>query len=103
MEGFHATPEEMGRASALASTTYDEVRAELGVLRSRVGDVAAGWSGDAFGRFTAVMRQWDDSARSLTEALDGIATALRTSGAAYQAQDDETARGLSSLITDTLG
>lgn len=103
MEGFNATPEEMARAGGIASSAYEEVNAELSVLRGRVGEVAAGWSGDAFGKFTAVMQRWDTSARSLTEALDSIAGTLRTSGAVYQAQDDETSRGLSSLITDSLG
>jgi WXG100 family type VII secretion target len=102
MEGFNATPEELARAGGLASTAYDEVNAELSLLRGRVGEVAGGWSGEAFGRFTSVMQRWDTSARSLSEALDSIATALRSSGVAYQAQDDETA-GRLTLISETLG
>ncbi len=64
--------------------------------------MAGGWTGEAYGRFAGVMQRWDTSARSLSEALDSIATALRTSGAAYQAQDDENA-GRLTLITETLG
>ena len=102
MEGFNATPEELARAGGLVSTAYDDVNAELGILRARVGEVAGGWTGEAYGRFAGVMQRWDTNARSLSEALDSIATALRTSGAAYQAQDDENA-GRLTLITETLG
>lgn len=102
MDGFNATPEELARAGGLASTAYEEVNAELSVLRGRIGEVAGGWGGEAFGRFAGVMQRWDTSARSLSDALDSIAGALRTSGVAYQAQDDETA-GRLSLISETLG
>ncbi len=102
MDGFNATPEELGRASGIASATYEQVNGELGVLRGRVSELVAGWSGDASGRFVGVMARWDTSARSLTAALEEISTALRTSGAVYLAREADASSSVSQ-ISEALG
>ncbi|MBC8093501.1 MAG: WXG100 family type VII secretion target [Pseudonocardia sp.] len=102
MDGFNATPEELAGAARFASTTHGEVSGELGRLAGRMEQVRAGWSGDAQLSFAAVMERWNTSARSLNEALDGIATALGASGTAYATQDAEASTSIS-RISEALG
>ena len=102
MDGFGTSTEEMLRAGAHAMTLKDSVLGELQGLKGRLVPLASGWSSDSYRVFVQLMERWDGNARTLGEALGSIGEAIRTSGTAYQAQEDQASSDLGA-ITAALG
>lgn len=102
MDGFGTSTEEMLRAGSHAMALKDEILADLQGLRGRLTPLASGWTGEASLMFAQLMERWDGNARTLGDALGAIGEAIRTSGVAYEAQEDE-ARSQLGSITAALG
>ena len=96
-QGFGTTVEEMQRAGKHVFTVNDTVQADLATLRSRLVPLAGAWRGDAATAVTTLMARWDADAKLLNDALRGIGEAIQGSGVSYQAQEDQQARGMSSI------
>lgn len=95
--GFGTTPEEMQRASQHVGQVNEQVQSQLATLRSQLGPLAGAWRGEASTAFQGLMARWDTDARTLNQALLGIGEAIRSSGGAYLAADQEHAQGMSTI------
>jgi WXG100 family type VII secretion target len=96
-DGFGTTIEEMQRAGRHVLAVNDTVQADLATLRGRLAPLAGAWRGEASAAFTGLMARWDADARVLSEALRAIGEAIQSSGASYQAQEDQQAGTLSAI------
>ncbi len=95
--GFGTTTEEMARAGQHVLSVDAEVQADLAALRGRLVPLAGAWQGDAARVFADLMVRWDADARSLSEALRAIGTAIQGSGRTYQQQEEAQSAGLSAI------
>ncbi len=69
-----------------------EIKALLDQLRGDVQAVGGSWEGAAAIAFQNVMTRWDGSANKLQLALGSIGDAIKSSGTAYGAADDDNTR-----------
>jgi WXG100 family type VII secretion target len=84
MSGFSVTPEQLQSLGATCGRTAGEVRGSHGSLRAQLSPVVGSqWTGAAATRFAELYSQFDTSAASLTEALDGIGQLLAGAAASY--------------------
>ncbi|GAA3245639.1 hypothetical protein GCM10017691_52910 [Pseudonocardia petroleophila] len=102
MDGFGTSTEDMMAAGARAMEVRDTVLADLRALQGRLAPLASAWSSDSYRVFVQLVARWDADANRLGEALGAIGEAIRTSGAGYQASEDASRDGLST-ITAALG
>ena len=84
MTSLKVTPAQL---EALGGTTHRvcaEVRGEHQHLKAQLAPLfGADWSGSAAGQFTALYENFDQHAKGLCEALDGIGALLVRAGATY--------------------
>lgn len=84
MSSLKVTP---GQLEALGSTTHRvcaDVRAEHQSLKAQLSPLfGADWSGLAAAQFAALYENFDQHARGLADALDGIAALLVRAGGQY--------------------
>jgi WXG100 family type VII secretion target len=99
---YRTTPEEMQRAATQVRRTNEQIQARLAQLRNQLAPLAGSWKGEAATAFTALMARWNDDARQLGQALEGIGEAISVSGRGYQQAEQSHAQSMSS-ITSALG
>ena len=84
MPGFSVTPEQLQTLGGTCGRTAGDIRGAHGSLRSQLQPVVGSqWTGAAATRFAELYQQFDTSAASLTEALEGIGQLLTGAGASY--------------------
>jgi WXG100 family type VII secretion target len=78
------TPEQLQTLGGTVARTSADVRGAHQNLRGQLGPLfGADWSGTAAAQFAALYEQFDQHARGLSDALDGIGQLLGRAGAAY--------------------
>lgn len=84
MSGLKVTPGQLAALGAAVSRVSAEVR---GLQHGLTGQLAplfgAEWSGAAAAQFTTLYEQFDQHARGVSDALDGIGQLLARAGTAY--------------------
>jgi early secretory antigenic target protein ESAT-6 len=95
--GYGTSTEEMAKAGRHVLGVNEEVQSELNALRTSLGPLAGAWRGEASTAFNGLMARWDADARSLSQALNAIGTAIQGSAQAYQQQEQEQASSLSAI------
>jgi WXG100 family type VII secretion target len=84
MSGLRVTPDQLSTLSGSVSRTSADVRAAHQALRGQLTPLfGADWSGAAASQFQALYEQFDQHARGLSDALQGIGTVLAQAGTAY--------------------
>jgi WXG100 family type VII secretion target len=84
MSVLKVTPEQLTTLSSSVSRVSTEVRSEHQTLRGQLSPLfGAEWSGAAAAQFTALYEQFDQHARGLSDALDGIGLMLGRAGTSY--------------------
>jgi WXG100 family type VII secretion target len=84
MPGLRVTPGQLEALGGSVARVSADVRGQHQSLRSQMAPLfGADWSGSAAARFTALYEQFDQHARGLSDALDGIGHLLARAGAAY--------------------
>ncbi len=92
MAGIKVTPEQLQQLAGSVSHGSGEIDAALGGLRSQLAPLVGGeWAGQASVQFTALWEQWQQSARSLNDALAGISALLGRAGVAYAQAEQQIA------------
>lgn len=82
--GLKVTPEQLQSLSGGVSRTSADVRGSHQSLKAQLSPLfGADWSGQAAAQFTALYDQFDQHAKGLSDALDGIGQLLGRAGAAY--------------------
>ena len=75
------TPEQLQALSGTVARTSSDVRGAHQSLRGQLGPLfGADWSGTAAAQFSALFDQFDQHARGLSDALDGIGQLLGRAG-----------------------
>lgn len=78
------TPEQLQALSGTVARTSSDVRGAHQNLRGQLGPLfGADWSGTAAAQFNTLYDQFDQHARGLSDALDGIGQLLGRAGSAY--------------------
>lgn len=84
MSGFSVTPEQLQVLGGTCGRTAGEVRGSHGALRAQLAPVIGSqWTGAAAVQFEELYSQFDASAASLAEALEGIGQLLAGAAASY--------------------
>ena len=84
MAGLKVTPDQLSALSGTVGRTSADVRASHQALRGQLAPLfGADWSGAAAAQFQALYDQFDQHARGLSDALDGIGVLLGHAGATY--------------------
>ncbi len=99
---FGAQFEQMQAAANHVVEVNQSVQGQLSQLRGQLAPLAGAWKGQAASAFQVLMDRWDNDARTLNEALNGIGEQIRGSGTTY-AQADEAENQTYTRISQALG
>lgn len=99
---FGAQFEQMQAAANHVAEVNQSVQGQLSGLRGQLAPLAGAWKGQAASAFQVLMDRWDNDARNLNEALNGIGEQIRGSGTTY-AQADEAENQTYTRISQALG
>lgn len=84
MTGFRVTPTQLQSMSGTVARVSGEIRGQHGTLKTQLDPLfGSDWSGAAANQFAALYAQFDQSAKAMSDALDGIGQLLNRAGAAY--------------------
>lgn len=83
MQGFRVTPEQLTHLSSRVGGSAGQIDRELRSLDGTLAPLGSDWAGTAQARFTELYRQWQDGARQLHNALEGISQLLGQAGTHY--------------------
>jgi WXG100 family type VII secretion target len=81
--GIRVTPEQLQAVSGRLTAGAGEIEGILGQLAGNVAPLGSDWAGVAQARFLELWAQWQTSAKSLQEALTGIAGLTGQAAASY--------------------
>lgn len=82
--GIRVTPEQLVELATAVAQGSAQIDGTLGGMSRRLAPVAGGaWAGAAAGQFTTLWQEWQRSAASLNQALEGISHLLGQAGQAY--------------------
>jgi WXG100 family type VII secretion target len=82
--GLRVTPDQLQALSGTVSRTSADVRGAHQSLRGQLSALfGADWSGAAATQFAALYDQFDQHAKGLSDALDGIGALLGRAGSTY--------------------
>ncbi len=82
--GLKVTPAQLQSLSGSVGRTSSDVRGSHQSLKGQLAPLfGADWSGAAAARFTALYDQFDQHAKGLSDALDGIGQLLNRAGSSY--------------------
>jgi len=84
MTGLKVTPEQLSALSGSVAGVSAGVRGDHHHLKAQLSPLfGADWSGAASAQFTSLYEQFDQHARGMSDALDGIGQLLGRAGQAY--------------------
>lgn len=84
MSGLKVTPDQLAALSGAVTRVSVDVRGEHQNLKGQLAPLfGADWSGAAATQFTALYEQFDQHAKGMSDALDGIGQLLGRAGASY--------------------
>lgn len=81
--GIKVTPEQLASVSMRVHGGADKVQGILGELSSAVAPLGSDWAGVAQTRFQSLWDEWQRSAKSLHQALEGISTLTNQASTSY--------------------
>lgn len=92
MSSLKVTPAQLEALGATTHRASSDVRGEHQHLKSQLSPLfGADWAGAAAAQFAGLYENFDQHARGLSDALDGIAALLVRAGASYAATEQEVA------------
>lgn len=84
MSGLKVTPDQLSALSSSVTRVSADVRGQHQNLKGQLAPLfGADWSGAAAAQFTALYDQFDQHAKGMSDALDGIGQLLARAGATY--------------------
>jgi WXG100 family type VII secretion target len=82
--GYTGTPQQFTAAHQNVVKVKEDVEGELKNLWSAIAQLQGLWSGPAQKAFTNMMHRFDEDAKKLNTALEGIAEQLKAAGSTYE-------------------
>lgn len=84
MSGLRVTPEQLAALSGAVNRVSGSVRGEHQRLRAQLMPLfGADWTGAAATQFSALYQRFDQHARGVSDALDGVGLLLARAGTSY--------------------
>jgi early secretory antigenic target protein ESAT-6 len=84
MPGLKVTPDQLSVMGGSVARVSADIRGAQQSLKGQLAPLfGADWSGAAAAQFTALYEQFDQHARGMSDALDGIGQLLGRAGASY--------------------
>ena len=84
MPSFRVTPDQLESLGTAVGRVSNSVRGEHQQLRGQLSPLfGADWAGSAAVQFSTLYEQFDQHARGMSDALDGIGQLLARAGVAY--------------------
>ena len=84
MPGLKVTPSQLAALGTAVTRVSADVRGQHQGLKGQLSPLfGAEWSGAAAAQFATLYEQFDQHARGMSDALDGIGQLLAHAGAAY--------------------
>ena len=84
MPGLKVTPSQLASLGTAVTRVSADVRGQHQGLKGQLSPLfGAEWSGTAAAQFATLYEQFDQHARGMSDALDGIGQLLAHAGAAY--------------------
>jgi 6 kDa early secretory antigenic target len=84
MPGLKVTPDQLSAMGGSVARVSTDIRGAQQSLKGQLAPLfGADWSGAAAAQFTALYEQFDQHAKGLSDALDGIGQLLGRAGASY--------------------
>jgi WXG100 family type VII secretion target len=84
MPGLKVTPSQLAALGTAVTRVSADVRGQHQGLKGQLSPLfGAEWSGTAAAQFATLYEQFDQHARGMSDALDGIGQLLAHAGAAY--------------------
>jgi WXG100 family type VII secretion target len=84
MPGLKVTPDQLSTLGGAVARVSADVRGSHHGLKGQLAPLfGADWSGAAAAQFSALYEQFDQHAKGMSDALDGIGQLLGRAGAAY--------------------
>jgi WXG100 family type VII secretion target len=96
MAMIKVTSDQLASLAASLKGGNEQVQQQLASMRSQVAPVAADWQGAAAGNFQQLWQEWDQGAKQIQEALDGIAMLLQKAAQTYDAAESSISRSMTS-------
>ncbi len=96
MAMIKVTSEQLASLAANLKSGNEQVQQQLASMRGQVAPVAADWQGAAAGNFQQLWQEWDQGAKQIQEALDGIAMLLQKAAQTYDAAESSISRSMTS-------
>lgn len=92
MSGFKVTPAQLAALGGAIGRVSADVRGQHAQLRGQLNPLfGADWSGAAANQFAELYNQFDQHAKGLNDALDGIGHLLGRAGQAYASVEQQVA------------
>jgi WXG100 family type VII secretion target len=96
MPSLKVTPAQLEALGGTAHRVCGDVRSQHQNLKSQLSPLfGADWSGAAAAQFAALYENFDQHARGLADALDGIAAVLVRAGVTYEQVEEQIAASFS--------
>jgi|SRR4051812_4251816 WXG100 family type VII secretion target len=93
---------EMASCAKDIESVEQEINASVNKLNNDLTPLQSSWKGQASAAFQQLQERLMEDAKKLNQALNDIATAMKTASGTYQQQEEEASHGISS-ITSRLG
>ncbi len=100
--GYGTSTEQMQQAARHVNDVNDRVQGQLSSLMSGLAPLEGAWQGPAATAFQTLIQRWNEDARRLNQALQGIGEAIQGSARTYGQQEEEQAAAMN-RITEALG
>ncbi|WP_103062659.1 WXG100 family type VII secretion target [Actinomyces qiguomingii] len=93
----------LANAARVVAAHRSQQESILRNVESAVQELSPGWKGTGGSAFTAVTNQWLQDARSIVQVLSNFESGLRSTDAAYQNIEEETASSVQNLGANSQG
>jgi WXG100 family type VII secretion target len=90
--GTEVTFEELTDAGNMLNRGANDIDQQLSTMRSQLEPIHSSWQGAASGQFQQLWDEWQRSAHSLHESLEGISHLLLNAARAYEENEGNVAR-----------
>lgn len=100
--GYEGTVADFTNAHNRVDTVNQQIEGDLKSLYGQLTELESAWRGMAKTSFDQLMVRFQDDAKKLNQALEGISQQLMSAGSTYQQQEDEQQSSFTN-ITGTLG
>jgi WXG100 family type VII secretion target len=99
MAGFGTNFTEMASCAKDIESVEQEINGTVNKLNGDLEPLKASWQGSASAAFQQLQERMMADAKKLNQALNDIATAMKTASGTYSQQEEEASHGISNIAS----